>query len=332
MISPATPGVAAARRTCSSEPTPPDAITGIATARGEQRGAVEVGTATHPVVRNLRVDERSDAGVLEELRELHRGGLAGLEPARHGDAAAAGVDADRDASWPTARRLAHQIGIAQRGGAEDRALDAEPERVLDRRERAHAAAELDRHVLGGRDDRPHRIAIVRRSGPRAVQVDAVHARRTDPHEPLGNGARIVGVDRDAIVVALRQAHTAPAQQIDRGDHLEHLEHSLDPCSARRRPASRENHCARRQRNLLRHLHRAEPRQLLRRQPARAATGVLRRGERVLAERHLRVVEGAGPEQLAAGRGVDLHVEADAGGRRACPSPRRCGRGTCRRCR
>ncbi len=194
----------------------------------ERGGAVEIGPAAHAVIRDFGVDERCDAGVFETARDFDRARVAGFDPALHGDAPAARVDADRDATRPTLRRFAHQRGLAQRGGAEDRALDAERERRFDRRQRAHAAAELHGHVLRSGDDRAHGVAVVRPAGTCSVEIDRVHARRPELHETRRDRPGIVAIHRDAFVVALRKTHAAPAQQVDRRNDLESGQRAISP--------------------------------------------------------------------------------------------------------
>jgi hypothetical protein len=118
---------AAATRS-SSLLTPPDTITGIVTAVGERSGRLEVRAREHAVTRDVRVNERGDAPRLESLRHLDHADLAHLEPALYGDASVLGVQADRNRPGKRRAALAHELGVAQRRGAEHDAVDAGFER------------------------------------------------------------------------------------------------------------------------------------------------------------------------------------------------------------
>ena len=67
-------------------------------------------------------------------------------PARGRDVAAARVDADDDALAERAEDVVEEVDVGVGRGAEDHALGAGAQRVADRRQRAQAAAVLDRHV------------------------------------------------------------------------------------------------------------------------------------------------------------------------------------------
>ncbi len=67
----------------------------------------------------------------------------------------------------SAGRAPHQLGIAQRGGAEHDPVDAKPEPMLDRLPVANAAAQLDAQTHGVADCR-NRPAIDRMAGKGAV--------------------------------------------------------------------------------------------------------------------------------------------------------------------
>ena len=72
---------------------------------------------------------------------------------------------------------AHQLRIAQRGGAEHDPVDAESQPVIDRGAVADAAAELDAQI-DRLADRPHRVAIDRLAGKGAVEIDDMQPRET----------------------------------------------------------------------------------------------------------------------------------------------------------
>ena len=98
------------------------------------------------VAGDVGVDDRRDLGIGEALSEFDGTDIAGLGPAFDRDAPVARVDADDDAAGKLARRLPHQLRIAQRGGAEHDPVDAESEPVIDRGAVADAAAELDAQI------------------------------------------------------------------------------------------------------------------------------------------------------------------------------------------
>ena len=80
------------------------------------------------------------------------------------------IDTDGDRTGMIRGGAAHQFGIAQRGGAEHDAIDAERQPLLDRVAVADAAAELDSQI-DRVADRPDRLAIDRAAGEGAVEVD-----------------------------------------------------------------------------------------------------------------------------------------------------------------
>ena len=107
--------------TSSIEASPPDAITGIATASRKRDGGVEVETLEQAVARDIGVDDGGDARVLEAPRDVEHRHLRGLRPAFDRDLAVARVEPDRDAAGELSRRVLHQLRIAHRRGADDHA-------------------------------------------------------------------------------------------------------------------------------------------------------------------------------------------------------------------
>ena len=149
-----------------------------------------------------------------------------LRPAVDGDAAVARVDADRDAAGIAPRRLLHESGILDRGGADDDARDALFEPAVHRLHVAHAAAELHFHRHAG-ENAFDRRGVHRLAGEGAVEIDDVQ-----PVEALGReGARLrgrVGVEHGRLRhVAAHQAHALAALEVDgreenHGRHLRKL--------------------------------------------------------------------------------------------------------------
>ena len=144
MMAPAMPSFSCAFSAAisASEATPPEAITGMPTCAGKLGDRLGVDADQRAVAGDVGGDDRRDAGIVEAMRELDDADLAGLGPALDRDLAVARVDADDDAAGIILRRPPHQLGIAQRRGAEHHAVDAEIEPVLDRGAVADAAAEL----------------------------------------------------------------------------------------------------------------------------------------------------------------------------------------------
>ena len=90
--------VAAVALTSSIEAKPPEAITGMEIAFGQLNGRIEVETPEQSVAGDVGEDDRSDAGILEPLRDFERRDLRGLGPAFDRDLAVTGIEPDRDAA------------------------------------------------------------------------------------------------------------------------------------------------------------------------------------------------------------------------------------------
>src|SRR4051794_13636368 len=80
---------------------------------------VEVGALEHPVLVDVRVDERPHAPVLQALDDVAGGHLRRLLPARGRDVAAAGVDGDDDPVAEGAQDVVEEVDVRERGGPED---------------------------------------------------------------------------------------------------------------------------------------------------------------------------------------------------------------------
>ena len=59
----------------------------------------------HAVARDVGVDDRRNAGVLEAPRDIERGELGGFGPAFNSDLAVARIETDGDAAGKVSRRL-----------------------------------------------------------------------------------------------------------------------------------------------------------------------------------------------------------------------------------
>ena len=154
----------------ASDETPPDAITGIETWRAKSATASRVDPGKRPVARDVGVDDRRHAAILEAAGELDDPDLRRL-------AQPSTATRPSRASMPTTIApgmigggAAHQLRVAQRGGAEHDAVDAERQPAFDRVAVADAAAELDPQI-DRVADRLDRLAIDRAAGKGAVEVD-----------------------------------------------------------------------------------------------------------------------------------------------------------------
>ena len=93
-----------------------------------------------------------------------------LRPALDRDAAVARVDADRDPAGIEPRRLAHEVGVLDRGGADDDARDAlfepaaRPSSCRARRRRAAPSSRRRQNALD-------RLRVHRLAGEGAVEID-----------------------------------------------------------------------------------------------------------------------------------------------------------------
>ena len=120
---------------------------------------VDIDAAQRAVAVDVGVDDGRDPGIVEAQREVERADLAGLGPALDRDPAVARIDADGDPAGKSPAGRPHQVGFAQRHGAEDHPVDARA-RARPRWSPtvADAAAELDRNLDRAQD----RVAPPRR--------------------------------------------------------------------------------------------------------------------------------------------------------------------------
>ena len=307
-MSPATPRSASAqrRRTSSSEPTPPDAITGIVSALGERRGLLEVRPGAHAVARDVGVDDRRDAGVLEAARERRAPSCrwCRASPAPRPCRRARRCRRRCGPGW---RRAASRTSAGSRSAAVPSTTRSTPSAS---RASTSAGVRMPPPTCTGTCPAAARIArdrggVLGPAGARAVEIDDVQPAQRVRGEARGDRGRVVAVDRRRVVAPLREPHAAALEEVDRGDQLEGGgSHGASFRGAARRRRRADRH--RRGR-----LRRAPLRELVDGEPARAAARVARRGEDVVGERPLRLVEDAGPELLALRRGVERDLEPDA---------------------
>ena len=180
---------------------------------------------------------------------------------------------------PTAMRpgkrraaLAHELGVAQRRGAEHDAVDAEREPLLDGGERAHAAAELHRHALrrrrGSRAPRAVLPGAPARAPSRSTTWSAAQRVRREARRDRGRIRRRRPSPRRS-GPATRRTQRPPSR-------------SIAGISSKARPRRDPRRRAERQPRAI--SLRAPTRELVGREPARAAARVARRQQHVLGER------------------------------------------------
>ena len=102
---------------------------------------------------------------------------------------AADVDGDDDPRPEGATIVVEEVDVAERGGADDRALGAGAQRLAHRGQRAQPAAVLHRHAGPG-DDPPQVLDRLRLAGAGAVEVDDVQEARArlDPARAAASGS------------------------------------------------------------------------------------------------------------------------------------------------
>jgi hypothetical protein len=103
-------------------------------------------------------------------------------------------------------------------------------------ERSYAAAHLHAEGVPETRDEPREQGALRgRAVAGTIQVDEVHPPRARVDEGCEHLRRVVGVHRDAGVVALVQPHDAAAEEVHRGDYF-HGATSVKYRRRRSRPA------------------------------------------------------------------------------------------------
>src|ERR1700722_3465270 len=80
---------------------------------GERDGLGDVEALQHAVAGDVGIDDRGDAGILEDAAEVQRRHLGLPRPTLDRDAAVPRVDADRDAAGKQPRGLAHEVRVFQ---------------------------------------------------------------------------------------------------------------------------------------------------------------------------------------------------------------------------
>jgi hypothetical protein len=220
LSSAACPSATVNRFSYSAFPTiTPDRLTWRRRARASHRlrdrshlaeiGALELAVAVH-----VRVHERGDAAVVEQVDRLRGGHLGRLRPARGGDEAAAHVDGDDDPRSESGHDLVEEVDVAEGGGPDDRALRAAPQRVAHGVDGPQAAAVLHRDAGPLRDPAQvlegSRLALLG-----AVEVDDVQVPGAGVDPALGRLQRVVVVRRGVLEPAFHEANRPAAHDVDR---------------------------------------------------------------------------------------------------------------------
>ena len=125
-------------------------------------------------------------------------------------------------------RRAHEVGVAQGGGAEDHAPDPAIQPGLDGGAVADAAAELHRDGHRG-EDRLDRGGVHRPAGEGAVEVDEMQPFAARALEGEGLGGGVLAEDGGAGHVAAQEPHAAAVLEVDGGveDHAAGLRGDSD---------------------------------------------------------------------------------------------------------
>ena len=217
-MTPHTPSASQAlsRARSAWEATPPDAMTGVASARANAPVAAELTPSSAPS-RAMSVWTIAAAPASSKRRASASASISTvLGPAFDRDPAVAGVDADGDAAGEGTACVADQSGVADRHGAEDHTMHAALQPRLDGGHVADAAAELDRDV-DGVENRRDRAVVDRPAREGAVEIDDVEPGEAGRREGPRLCRRILGEDRGARHVSLHEPDAGAALQVDGGE-------------------------------------------------------------------------------------------------------------------
>src|SRR4051794_21854629 len=180
---------------------------------------VEVGAFEHPVTVDVGEDERAHAAVLHPGDDLDRRQVARLRPAPGRDEAAARVDAHHRALAELRDDLVEEVDVGERRRTEDDARGARADSIAHGLDRSQPATNLQRDAeLAG--DALDVVEVLRRAGPRAVEIDDVEVARACLHPCPRRLQGAVGVHGLGVEVALHEAHRPAVGDVDRGieDH------------------------------------------------------------------------------------------------------------------
>ena len=124
------------------------------------------------------------------------------------------IEADRDAAGVERTQIGHQLGVLDRRGPDDDALDPREEALTRRLDAPHATPglHLARHR---RADRLDHAQIGALTGTRGVEIDDVDPLRAGGLELARDPNRVVVVDGLRVEVALVEPDALPVAQVDR---------------------------------------------------------------------------------------------------------------------
>ena len=220
---PATP-VDANRRTSSAVVTPPEAMTGTATADAMSAIACQVRARHHPVLGNVRVDNPRNRLLSQSPCQCRRLHLARLQPAVGRHAPVAGIDSHHEPVGKLPAHLPKPRRPLERLRPDHQPLQPQLQQVGDRRFVANPAAELTRNL-----DRSRIAAMAARlarlSVAGSIQVHQMQLPRPGVHPTARHRRRIVAEHRLLAVVPLPQANALAATQVNGRPNL-HQEDAL----------------------------------------------------------------------------------------------------------
>ena len=117
-------------------------------------------------------------------------------------------------------RLEERAGVAQRERADEHAVDAGGERLVDRLGRAEAAADLQPAALARDEAREQRaVLLAALSGARGVQIDHVQPARALRREAVGEGFGIGAEVGRRVEASLDEPHDVAVDEIDGGEDI-----------------------------------------------------------------------------------------------------------------
>ena len=182
----------------------------------QRHGRGDVAAIEQPVAPDVGEQQRGDAGILEAPRQILDAHVGDIRPAFGRDHAIARIDADDDPARQVARGRFDEIGVFERGGADDDALHPEREPAIDARAIADTAADLH-PARKGRDDAFDRRAVDAFTGEGAVEINDVQMAGARVREQPRLRRRIVAIDGCARHIAFGEPHHLPALEVDRGE-------------------------------------------------------------------------------------------------------------------
>ena len=158
--------------------------------------------------------ERADRRIVETPDQIDQVEAGALHPTPRGHLSATRIEPDGDLAGMERAQTGHQLGLFDRSGPDDDALDSCPEPLTRRFETPDATPglHLARHARADRLDHTQIRAL---TGTRGVEVDDVDPPCTSDVEIARDPHRIVVIDRFGVEVTLIEPHALPVAQVDR---------------------------------------------------------------------------------------------------------------------